>query len=463
MSGVACIALTRTFSFTWYLAAVLLRSLGWLVPLWPCDARAWFGAHAMQHTNLATRDANGRGTRAPRAAGDDAAAGIVAGDTHGDWVAVADPDSGAIYFVNKVTHESSWDRPDGWPEPAHADAAHDDASAPPHVDGDAVDAAGPGAATAAEEGAADDGIEWLALVDDESGQMYYYNKRTGERSWSDPRGNVVEDAVGAGACARPRGPFPAPSAPTALPDCVGMWVRVRRRQRRRPGRGRRGRRRLRPRPRLGERRRRARARRGRAGAPPAPPPRPLPRSILHTLTRAVRAFRSRRAGRGRGGVDGADGPRLGRRLLLPPGHRRGDVGAPRGLRPRQGAQDGPPRVHDARHAGGRGGRAVAASAPRARLPCRQAARLRGARTAAACACAPRPPSSHIARPCVVPPRCVCVRARRRQAWRRRCRPTRRRCCRRAAAGCCCATWSTRCAPTPSTRASSPSTPTPTLR
>ena len=61
--------------------------------------------------------------------------------------------------------QSSWDKPEGWPEDdAAAEADGDDGGADADADADAE--------------------EWLELVDPESDEKYYYNNKTGERRWT---------------------------------------------------------------------------------------------------------------------------------------------------------------------------------------------------------------------------------------------------------------------------------------
>ena len=69
-------------------------------------------------------------------------------------------------WPGQETGQSSWEKPDGWP----ADDAED-------------------------AGSDDDEEEWLELTDPESGAVYYYNNKTGERRWTNPHQSEARDVA----------------------------------------------------------------------------------------------------------------------------------------------------------------------------------------------------------------------------------------------------------------------------
>lgn len=94
-----------------------------------------------------------------------------------DWDPVQTAD-GATYYYNKKTGESSWTDPNAGNGAASATTAA--AAAAATAPADAVTS--PAAAAASAGGTSD----WDPVVTPE-GDTYYYNKKTGESSWTDPR------------------------------------------------------------------------------------------------------------------------------------------------------------------------------------------------------------------------------------------------------------------------------------
>lgn len=81
-----------------------------------------------------------------------------------DWVAQLDDSSGATYYFNTATGESSWEKPEGWLD--EAEAAETET----------------GAEALVEEN------PWTEVLDEGSNQVYYFNTVTGESSWEKPEG-----------------------------------------------------------------------------------------------------------------------------------------------------------------------------------------------------------------------------------------------------------------------------------
>eukprot|EP00537_Pseudo-nitzschia_pungens_P011057 CAMPEP_0172385446 /NCGR_PEP_ID=MMETSP1061-20121228/3118_1 /TAXON_ID=37318 /ORGANISM="Pseudo-nitzschia pungens, Strain cf. pungens" /LENGTH=1522 /DNA_ID=CAMNT_0013114481 /DNA_START=89 /DNA_END=4660 /DNA_ORIENTATION=+ len=108
-------------------------------------------------------------------------------DSSGDWVETTDPGSGATYYFNTKTNETSWEKP--WETPAadSADAAMTETELATATE------------SAAEPAEASDESDWTETVDPSSGSIYYYNSKTGETSWEKPDAAATEstDAVAA--------------------------------------------------------------------------------------------------------------------------------------------------------------------------------------------------------------------------------------------------------------------------
>lgn len=96
-----------------------------------------------------------------------------------EWVAALDEVSGAYYYYNTETGETSWDPPEGGVAGAGSlfDEGKEDAA---------------GAAPADEE---EDWSPWAEEVD-ENGNVYYANILTGESSWTNPE--EAQNGMGSG-------------------------------------------------------------------------------------------------------------------------------------------------------------------------------------------------------------------------------------------------------------------------
>ena len=81
-----------------------------------------------------------------------------------DWVAQLDESSGSTYYFNTLTGESTWEKPEGWPEEAEATETEAVAEEPKEKD------------------------LWTEVLDEGSNQVYYFNTVTGESSWEKPEG-----------------------------------------------------------------------------------------------------------------------------------------------------------------------------------------------------------------------------------------------------------------------------------
>ncbi|CAE7345607.1 NEDD4 [Symbiodinium natans] len=109
-------------------------------------------------------------------------------DLKDDWTEHKDPVTGKTYYYNKITKETTWDKP----APKLA-ATTPLAPAAPKAPG------APGAPPA--PGASD----WTEHKDPSTGKTYYYNKLTKETTWDKPAALAAKPAV------------PAPLAPAGLP------------------------------------------------------------------------------------------------------------------------------------------------------------------------------------------------------------------------------------------------------
>ena len=92
-------------------------------------------------------------------------------DPGDQWDEVYDEVSGSVYYSNRRTGESSWENPGA-------------IVATPQAGGDSNWEA---SLHFSDEAAGKGGEEWVNYWDDEVGANYWYNKRTGDASWQDPR------------------------------------------------------------------------------------------------------------------------------------------------------------------------------------------------------------------------------------------------------------------------------------
>ncbi|KAL3941593.1 MAG: hypothetical protein SGBAC_004067 [Bacillariaceae sp.] len=97
-----------------------------------------------------------------------------------DWVEVVDPTSGEVYYYNQVTQETSWEKPASMTEPQQSVPADDQ----PKETAPATELTTDLSQT----------NDWAETVDPSTGQIYYYNSKTGETSWEKPE-EAKEPAV----------------------------------------------------------------------------------------------------------------------------------------------------------------------------------------------------------------------------------------------------------------------------
>ena len=96
-----------------------------------------------------------------------------------DWEEVLDESSGQVYYFNNTSGESSWEKPEGFggvAEPAAAEIVP-----AREVVADAAQEKEEGQAVATVS-------DWEEVLDESSGQVYYYNNANGDSSWEVPEG-----------------------------------------------------------------------------------------------------------------------------------------------------------------------------------------------------------------------------------------------------------------------------------
>ena len=110
----------------------------------------------------------------------------------GAWQAYKDPESGTQFYYNHDTHVSQWEIPEGWVE-AHQGNNDDDLA----QDSAATRNSG-GIRRSTHKAAWDDVLkhssptkkrrdgDWQHMVDDDTGETFYHNTRTGMSQWHDP-------------------------------------------------------------------------------------------------------------------------------------------------------------------------------------------------------------------------------------------------------------------------------------
>ena len=107
---------------------------------------------------------------------------------HSDWVEMHDPETNATYYFNNRTHATSWHLP----TENDSSSGYETSGSVADYDTDFFDES---SASENEEdgGEEDEGnfekqseIEWEEYYDDEAQAKYWYNKETGEASWTMP-------------------------------------------------------------------------------------------------------------------------------------------------------------------------------------------------------------------------------------------------------------------------------------
>ena len=109
-----------------------------------------------------------------------------------------DDSSGATYYFNTVSGESSWTAPEGWESEVNAETEASAAEAPTEEE------------------------EWTEVLDEGSGQTYYFNSVTGESSWEKPEGFKSATEPESPSPAAPQDTF-ADAPPLAPDDDPANW------------------------------------------------------------------------------------------------------------------------------------------------------------------------------------------------------------------------------------------------
>ena len=124
----------------------------------------------------------------------------------GDWEEHWDDASNAYYFVNSSTNETTWERPEGFPEVDEGDVRNTEGEK--YVegdsgDGDYVDAESSEAEEEGEGREEGEEVVWEQHFDDDSELHYYVHPESGSTTWTRPNRFMsavedLEDQVGGG-------------------------------------------------------------------------------------------------------------------------------------------------------------------------------------------------------------------------------------------------------------------------
>eukprot|EP00980_Cylindrotheca_fusiformis_P026306 scaffold15772_cov162-Cylindrotheca_fusiformis.AAC.8 len=120
-------------------------------------------------------------------------------DATSEWVEAIDS-AGAKYYYNTTTQETSWEKPasflaaEAGPDGDEAPEVTSSSMAPQNLDLPAH-ALGPSSTNSVENDLQETATDWVAMTDESSGKVYYYNSATQETSWENPKGKFQGDST----------------------------------------------------------------------------------------------------------------------------------------------------------------------------------------------------------------------------------------------------------------------------
>jgi hypothetical protein len=116
-----------------------------------------------------------------------------------DWIEAVDPQTGQVYYYNSATGETSWELPLDTPAVADLPVEPSDENV---VESNCVHAQIPDTDAAKTEDNLAESLPdgWERVVDENSGDVFYYNESTGETAWDPPSEEVIDldEQAGAG-------------------------------------------------------------------------------------------------------------------------------------------------------------------------------------------------------------------------------------------------------------------------